>query len=293
MLVYLPFCAFWDATVQNAFGMRDFGADSYWREVTPHEVSHQWWGQLVGFGSYRDQWMSEGFANFSVGLYLLSTEPKMDEYRAFWNEQHRLLVERNRFGVRPIDAGALTMGGRVANEKTGNIYQDLIYSKGAYVMHMLEMMYWTPQNGQEPFKKSMQAFVRDYSAKAASTEDLKASFERTMPKWMDLTGNGKLDWFFDEYVYGTELPHYDLTSEFTVLPDGVTQMHFHLTQGNVSDKFMILMPIYLQMQDGTTTRIFNLQLKGNATSDHTVKLGKLPSPAKRLLLNYNADILSD
>jgi aminopeptidase N len=34
--------------------------------VTPHEVAHQWWGQEVGFDSYRDQWMSEGFANFSV-----------------------------------------------------------------------------------------------------------------------------------------------------------------------------------------------------------------------------------
>jgi len=32
---------------------------------------------------------------------------------------------------------------------------------------------------------------------------------------MDLDGNGKLDWFFDEYVYGTEIPHYTISSEFT------------------------------------------------------------------------------
>ena len=145
MLVYLPICGFWDKTVQERLGLPDNDA-SYWREVTPHEVSHQWWGQLVGFKSYRDQWMSEGFANFSVGVFLRHTSPKMDDYRAFWKEQQKNLVQKNREGVRPIDAGALTMGERVSNEKNGNVYQMLIYSKGAYVLHMLEMMemmYWS------------------------------------------------------------------------------------------------------------------------------------------------------
>jgi hypothetical protein len=29
-----------------------------------------------------------------------------------------------------------------------------------------------------------------------------------------------LDWFFDEYVYGTELPHYVVVSDFQVGADG-------------------------------------------------------------------------
>jgi len=292
MLVYLPTCAFWDSTIQNALGMRSFGQDSYWREVTPHEVSHQWWGQLVGFKSYRDQWMSEGFANFSVGLFLLETEPKMDQYRSFWNEQKKNLLQKTAFGQRPIDIGPLTMGYRVENEKTGNVYQDLIYSKGAYVMHMLEMMYWTPQYKEEPFKRSMQSFVTQYSGKAATTEDLKVSFEKTMPKWLDLQGNGKLDWFFDEYIYGTELPHYNLTSEFSVV-DGETSVHVKLEQSNVSKNFVMLVPLYLQMENGNTVRIANVQMNGDGTMERTLKLGKLPSPGKKLLLNYNADVLTD
>ncbi len=36
-------------------------------------------------------------------------------------------------------------GSAGVQEKTGDVYQDLIYSKGAYVLHMLQMMYWTPQ----------------------------------------------------------------------------------------------------------------------------------------------------
>jgi len=292
MLVYLPICAFWDSTIQQRLGLLEQDA-SYWKEVTPHEVAHQWWGQEVGFNSYRDQWMSEGFANFSVSLYLAQTSKNMDEFNDFWKEQHRNLVEKNRFGMRPIDVGPLTMGERVSNEKTGNVYQNLIYSKGAYVMHMLQVMYWTPEQGEGPFKHSMQQFVQEYRGKAASTEDLKASFERTMPKWMDLTRDGKLDWFFNEYVYGTELPHYDLTSGFTTDADGVTSVHFSLGQSHVSNDFLVLMPVYLQLEDGRIARIFDIPMKGDITAEHTVKLGKLPSPAKRLMINYYNDILSD
>jgi aminopeptidase N len=169
----------------------------------------------------------------------------------------------------------------------------LIYSKGAYVLHMLEMMYWTPQDQEAAFKNSMQAFVKEYSGKAATTEDWKASMEKTMPKWMDLQGNGKLDWFFNEYVYGTELPHYTISSEFTVGGDGVTSAHMKLTQSNVSKEFAMRIPLYLQMQNGNTVRLTNVVMHGSDTIDQTFPIGKLPSPAKTMLLNYNADVLSD
>jgi len=292
MLVYLPICAFWDSTIQQRLGLLDHDA-SYWKEVTPHEVSHQWWGQEVGFNSYRDQWMSEGFANFSVSLYLAATNKNLNEFHDFWNEQRKNLVEKNRFGKRAIDVGPLTMGYRVNTDKTGDfVAQELIYSKGAYVMHMLQVLYWTPQLGDGPFKHSMQTFVQQYAGKSASTEDLKASFERTMPKWMDLRHDGKLDWFFNDYVYGTELPHYEMTSEFTTV-NGVTSVHMKLTQSNVSKDFLMMVPVYLQMADGRTIRVFNVGMEGNMVSEHTVTLGELRSPAKKLLINYNQDVLSD
>jgi len=293
MLVYLPICGFWDQTVQHQLGLLDYDA-SYWKEVTPHEVSHQWWGNLVGFKSYRDQWMSEGFANFSVAVYLMNTSSKMDEFHAFWKEQQKNLLQKNAQGVRPIDAGALTMGGRVSNSKSGeDVYQMLIYSKGAYVLHMLEMQFWTPQEKEDPFKRAMQKFVQDYSGKAATTEDWKASMEKSMPKSLDLRGDGKLDWFFDEFVYGTELPHYTVSNEFSVV-DGETVVHLKLTQSNVTDKFVMRVPVYLQLQNGLTSRIFNVVMHGNATIDQTIKLpGKFPSPPKAMLVNYNADVLSD
>jgi hypothetical protein len=291
MLVYLPICGFFDTTVQHVYGLDE--QNSYWKVVTPHEVAHQWWGNLVGFSSYRDQWMSEGFAQFSAGVFLLYTRPDMDDYRAFWKEQQKSLLQKNAEGKRPIDVGALTMGERVSNEKNGDVYELLIYSKGAYVLHMLEMMEWTPQGQETTFKSAMQQFVKEYAGKAATTEDWKASMEKTMPKSLDLRHDGKLDWFFDEYVYGTELPHYAVTSEFSIDANGATSVHVKLTQSNVSDKFVMLVPLYLQMQNGSTTRIANLVLHGSNSIDHTFVLGKLPSPGKTMLVNYNADVLSD
>lgn len=292
-MVFLPICAFWDTTEQHAFGLRDFDMPAFWDSVTPHEVAHQWWGDLVGWSSYRDQWMSEGFATFSASLFLMNTSQKMDGYHKYWNDQHRQLFEKNANGKRPIDVGPVTMGYRVNSSKTGDdVYQALIYAKGAYILHMIEMMYWTPQYHEEPFKKSMQAFVQEYSGKAASTEDFEHSLEKTLPKWADATGDGKLDWFFNEYVYGTEVPHYDLTSDLTPGADGVTSIHFKIAQSGVSDNFLMLVPLYLQLTNGDTIRLGSMRMHGNSNLEQTVKI-KLPAPAKKLVLNYNQDVLSD
>jgi hypothetical protein len=113
-----------------------------------------------------------------------------------------------------------------------------------------------------------------------------------MPRWLDLHHDGKLDWFFNEYVYGTELPHYDIASDFTTV-DGETSVHLKVTQSNVSKDFLMIVPVYLQMADGRTVRVFNLGMQGDMTSDHVIRLGKLPAPAKKMLLNYNQDVLSD
>src|SRR5205085_2200606 len=90
----------------------------YFRVVAPHEVAHQWWGHTVGFSSYRDQWMSEGFADFSASLVLMNAYG-VSKFREFWSDQREFLTQRDREGFRSIDAGPLTAGERAGNSKTG------------------------------------------------------------------------------------------------------------------------------------------------------------------------------
>jgi aminopeptidase N len=294
MLVYLPICGFFDDTQRHFLGMggENLSMSLYWKVVTSHEVAHQWWGQTVGFRSYRDQWMSEGFANASASIFLQATRPKPDEFLEFWKEQRKLLTEKNQYGFRPNDVGPLTMGIRLSSPKAGwNIYQDLVYTKGAYILHMIRMMMWSQKDGDARFKTMMHDFVASHLLQAATTEDFKAIVEKHMTPQMDLENNHRMDWFFNQYVYGTDLPAYRFQSQ--TIPNGdLTSLHFTLAQSGVPDTFRMPVPLYLELTDGKIVRLGNVNITGNKTIDQTVQLPMVYASVKRVLINYYFDVLS-
>ena len=108
-LVYLPISAYLDSTQRwKLFGTIDSQFTAFVQEVTPHEVSHQWWGHAVGWASYHDQWLSEGFAEFSAALFLqlAKGEHWQKDYIEFWQRLQKRVMEKNQFGVNaPNDAG--------------------------------------------------------------------------------------------------------------------------------------------------------------------------------------------
>ena len=99
-LVYLPVTAFLDSTQRwSLFGSGEFKFGEFIQEVTPHEVSHQWWGHEIGWATYRDQWLSEGFADFSAGLFLQLMEKKPDLYLKYWDRAEGNDHEEERMGI--------------------------------------------------------------------------------------------------------------------------------------------------------------------------------------------------
>ena len=86
--------------------LKEFG-----NTVTWHEVAHQWWGHQVGWASYRDQWLSEGFAEFTSAL-LLEVNSGRKKADAFW-EQKRGEMFGKTIGVANHEAGAITQGVRL------------------------------------------------------------------------------------------------------------------------------------------------------------------------------------
>jgi hypothetical protein len=294
MLVYLPICGFFDDTQRHFLGLggENLTMPSYWKIVTPHEVAHQWWGNTVEMRSYRDEWMREGFADASASIFLQATRPNSGEFLDFWKQERRLITERNQFGFRPIDVGPVTMGRRLSSPRAGwGIYQNLVYPKGAYILHMVRMMMWTPKEGDDRFKATMHDFVDKYRLQAATTEDFKAAVERHMSPQMDLDGNHRMDWFFNQYVYGTDLPAYHFEGQATENGDA-TNLHFKLTQSGVPDKFRMPVPIYLELEGGKVMRLGSINITGNKTVDQTVQLPKLPARVKRVSVNYYYDVLS-
>jgi hypothetical protein len=290
MLVYLPICGFWDSTIQNQLGLRP--DDPYWKTVTAHEVAHQWWGHTVGFMSYRDQWMSEGFADASAAIFLQSTRKNSNDYRDFWKQLKTQLTERNAFGFRPIDVGPVTMGLRLSTPKTGwSIYSNLVYPKGAYILHMIRMLMYSERNGDDDFRAMMHDFVDTYRLKVATTEDFKAMVEKHMTASMDLDRNHKMDWFFNEYVYGTDLPQYRFESQLKSNSDQ-DSLYFKLTQSGVPESFKMNVPIYIELADGRVRRLGQVTMVGNSNTEKTVLLAKPPVPIKRVSIDYMHDVLA-
>jgi hypothetical protein len=293
-LVWLPTCAFYDTTVRHQLGL-DWGDRGYWKVVAPHEVAHQWWGQTVGFDSYRDQWMSEGFADFSASLFLqeVYTEKGNKEFITFWNDERDLMLERTAQGFRAIDVGPLTMGYRNSNSRTGGqIYRRLIYPKGAYVLHMIRMMMWTRQTQDQHFKDTMHDFVSTYSGRNATTEEFKSMIEKHMTHDMDAAGNQKMDWFFNEYVYGTQLPTYKFDYSFDTGADGDVVLSFKVTQSKVSDEFRMPVPIYMEMADGKVMLLGRAKLTGNTSVEQKVPLRGMKTKPRRAMINYYDDVLA-
>jgi hypothetical protein len=291
-LVWVPICYYFDTTVRHQLGL-DWGDRGYWKVVTPHEVAHQWWGHTVGFNSGRDQWMSEGFSDMSASLYLTLVEKNPKKFIQFWNDERDLLLERNAQGFRAIDVGSLTMGYRNSNSRTGfDITRRLIYPKGAYILHMLRMMMHDNRTGDQHFKETMQDYVKMYSGKSATTEDFKAMIEKHMTPEMDLDGNHKMDWFFNEYVYGTQLPSYKLTSSFDTGADGDVVMSMKASQSNVDDKFRMLVPLYLELADGNIFFLGRARMTGNNTVEQKIPLKGLKAKPRAAVLNYYDDVLA-
>jgi len=289
-LVYLPVSAFLDSTQRwMLMGGSAFRFADFIQEVTPHEVAHQWWGHMVGWASYHDQWLSEGFADFSAGVFLQQTEPKPDKFLKYWERAQEMITAKNNFGNRPNDAGPLWMGIRLDTFKTGGAYRRMIYPKGGFVLHMLRYLMYERDTGDKDFIAMMHDFVATYLNQNASTESFKSVVEKHMKPALDLERNGKMDWFFREWVYGTEIPSYRLEYSLAPEPGGKFLFTAKVTQSGVSSRFVMGVPIYFDF-DGHVMRAGSVALLGNMTSSE-VKL-RLPKKPKRVLLNANHDVLA-
>ena len=287
-LLYLWSGSFLDSTQRNAIGIRDQTAvTDFFRG---HETSHQWWGHRVGWKSYHDQWLSEGFAEFSGDLYVQYRQ-NMKEYVSRWRKEKELLHAHDLNGHEIEALGPIWMGQRIRSSITGpGSYQDLIYSKGGYVLQMLRMQL---MNSRDPdmdrlFKEMMQDYCKTFDNKPASTEDFKAIVEKHMTHGMDLDGNHKMDWFFNQYVYGTGEPQYTFHSSAEAAADGKTHIKGEITRTGVPDTWKDAVSLYAHIGDKTVKMGLISVTHASELFDFSIQ-GKID----RVSINDYEDLLAD
>jgi hypothetical protein len=293
-LVYLPISAYIDSTQRwMLFGQINDKFTGFVREVTPHEVAHQWFGHGVVWASYHDVWLSEGFAEFAAGLFLQqAVGPKWQkDYIDFWDRQRVRILEKNNFGISPNDAGPLSLGIRLISPRSQQAYQGVIYSKGAYVLSMLRSIMYDDQaaagHHEQAFMDMMHDFMETHHDAPASTESFKAVVEKHMTKQIDLQQNGRLDWFFSEWVYGTEVPHYDFKYDVSEGEGGKTKIRVVITQSEVNDRFAMFVPVFADFGSGML-RLGQVAIVGNSTRTVDFILDTKP---KKVAINAYKDVL--
>lgn len=152
-----------------------------------HELTHQWFGDLVVIKHWSHAWIKEGMASYSEVFWTEHEYSKDDAAYYLLGEARSYLEEDSSRYRRPI----VTHIYREAIE----LYDRHLYEKGACVYHMIRT-----ELGDELFWKTIETFVADNAHATVETVDLLRAIEKA-------TGRNLL-FLFDQYVYRGGHPDY-------------------------------------------------------------------------------------
>lgn len=187
--------------------------DSFPQFFLAHELAHQFWGQAVGWKSYHEQWLSEGFAQYFALLY---AEAHRDPGVA-----RDILRRMRQSATNAGSQGPIWLGYRLGHiKRDSRVFRSVVYNKGALVLHMLRRLL-----GDEVFFDALARFYHQARFRKVGTDDLRRSFEAT-------TGR-PLERFFERWIFEQEIPAVTYRSDVV---DGGTRLDMTFEQrGTVFD----------------------------------------------------------
>jgi hypothetical protein len=226
-----------------------------------HETSHQWWGDIVAWRSYRDQWLSEGFAEYSGVLYTGVRDKGKSRKELVQEMRDSLLappITQTGIGRGHVaDIGPLIAGHRLITRESENAYNTLIYNKGALVLRMIHFLFTDPQTGNDKaFYDMMGDFVRrQYNGWATTESFLQVASEHFARTPIAQKYRLKdLNWFFAEWVFQAHLPTYRLEYRIERQPDGSVMLKGTLYQENAPEAWFLPLPLVLRFGKDQSAR---------------------------------------
>jgi aminopeptidase N len=206
----------------------------FFHEFFAHEVSHQWWAHEIKWVADEDVWLSESFAEYSAGLYVMQRlgADRFQGKMKVWKDNARIADPHA-----PIAWANNVRGPNAGLWRTG-----LIYNKGPYVVHMLRM-----QVGHENFVKAMKSLMAKYKYQEITTDQLRQEFETVV--------GYKLDYFFDQWFRGTGIPTFDYSSSVKQTEDGKWLATVNVKQRDKDNLKIVSMPVFFHFaKDQVITR---------------------------------------
>jgi Peptidase family M1 domain len=209
-----------------------------------HEIAHQWWGNEVGWKTYHDQWLSEGFASYAAALELAREKDGARKFRQLLRQYKQDLLSKTPAGKTVESGGPIWLGWRLSNSLNPRGYDAIVYKKACWVLHMLRSLMTDPRTGSDArFFKMLRDFEETYRDRAPSTRDFIVVANRYMTPQLDLDRHHGLDWFFTDWVYNTGIPIYKIRSTTRRLKNGGYLSDGTIEQSEVPDGFEMLVPL--------------------------------------------------
>ena len=144
-----------------------------------HELTHQWFGDLVTMRWFDDLWLKEGFAQYMAYHALNDLKPNENVWKRFYQ------------AIKPaayaIDStkGTTPIYQEITNLKDAkSAYGAIVYSKAPGVLKQLAFVI-----GEENFRDGLRLYLKEHAYANAEWSDLVHAFERTSKKplgeWAD------------------------------------------------------------------------------------------------------------
>ena len=263
------------------------------QQIIAHETAHQWWGDLVTWGGYRDQWMMEALANYSSLMLLESKNPA--GFRALLDRYRDDLLYKNKDGHVLMDAGPVTLGIRLSSSEFPGAYQAISYGRGTWLLHMLRTMLRDGErssphhvtSSEELFVRDLRKFRAEYQGRPATTTQLLAEFESDLPRSLWYEGKPSLNWFYDSWLNGTAVPELRLRDAKFSARQEHTLVSGTIVQDDAPDELVTSVPIFAVIagKDVYLGRVF---AEGRETPFHIAA----PVGTRKIVLDPEGTILS-
>jgi aminopeptidase N len=164
-----------------------FSSKEYVALVVAHEISHQWFGDLVTMKWWDDLWLNESFASLMESFAVDHIFPEYNIWEDFYTSSVVSALRRDCLpGVQPVCQEVSSP------EEISSIFDGaIVYSKGARLMlMMLRLM------GEENFYRGLKDYFREFAYKNSIGADLWSCLEsfadfdikKFMAKWISTPG---------------------------------------------------------------------------------------------------------
>ncbi|MBY5958914.1 T9SS type A sorting domain-containing protein [Membranicola marinus] len=207
--------------------------------LTAHELAHQWFGDYVTCGSWKDIWLNEGFAGYLTGLAY---------ERILQNGTWENYLASSIRSITSQPGGTLLVSdtstvGRIFNSR-------LSYQKGAMVLHMLRWIL-----GDDDFFEGVRQYLLD--------EDTQYAFARTthLKHHLEKVAGINLDEFFNDWYTGQGYPSYQVQWQRT---DVGIKLHVNQISSHPSVPFFEL-PVEFGIYGPERDTMIRLDIRENST----------------------------